>query len=184
MSSKNRTAILTTVGVAAIMLVIGLGLGSVVFPMTKTTTQLTTVTFGANTTTVTRSSYPNLVYAENLSGYFPNGYYTQSVNITNLKDGENITLGQVRFQFIVNQNNYVTTEGSQVATVTADYVCPSMFMAYFPDGRFLLFIFCPAPWLASYPKGSQWSVSNGTVPIAAVSIQSCLECEVEIAVGK
>ena len=66
------------------------------------------------TTISSSSTYPSLVYAANLSGYFPNGYYSQSVNITNLKDGDNITLGQVRFQFIVNQNVYVTTVGNQV----------------------------------------------------------------------
>ena len=49
----NRTVILTTTGVAAIMLVIGMALGSFTFPMTKTetTTQLT-----GGTTTVTQMS--------------------------------------------------------------------------------------------------------------------------------
>ena len=45
--SGTRTAILKVVGVAVIMLVIGVAIGSVAFPMTrtKTTTQLSTVIF-------------------------------------------------------------------------------------------------------------------------------------------
>ena len=171
------------------MLVIGVAIGSVVFPMTKTETtlQLSTVTVTSNITVTTvsaSSSYTGLVYAASLSGYFPNSFISKNINITNLKDGENITLEQVRFQFIVNQNEYVTTVGNQVYDVTADYLCPSMFIAYFPDGKSFSFIFCPHPWMWSYPNGAQWSVSIGTVPPVAVSIQLCVECEVEIAVGE
>ena len=113
------------VGVAVIMLVIGVAIGSVAFPITKTTTILQLSTVDVTTSaiaTVTTVSYvtplsyiPNEVFISNLSGvYFPNGYISQNVNVSNLKGGDNITLGQVRFQLTLFPSNFLTTEGNQV----------------------------------------------------------------------
>ena len=66
-NGNKRRGVPLIFGVAVIMLVIGVALGSVVFPMTKTETtlQLSTVTTTTSTTVTTASSspsYPNLVY--------------------------------------------------------------------------------------------------------------------------
>ena len=68
MSSKRQTVILTTVGVAVIMLVIGVAIGSVAFPMTKTetTTQLSSVT-----TTVTQNLISQTTIYTNASSSLP-----------------------------------------------------------------------------------------------------------------
>jgi len=69
MSDKRQTVIPTTVGVAIIMLVIGVALGSVAFPLTKigTTTQLSTVTTIVAQTKVLLSTYENNESPETIS---------------------------------------------------------------------------------------------------------------------
>ena len=67
MSGKRQTVILTTVGVAVIMLVIGVALGSIAFPLTKTQTTTRETTETANLTitqvNVVGQSYPTTVVA-------------------------------------------------------------------------------------------------------------------------
>lgn len=89
MSSGNRTTIPTIIGVAVIMLVIGMALGSIIFPMTKTETmrQLNTITAtqtlisivdetGTRNITVTQTQ-SNLLSAEFLCSpiYFHEYFY-------------------------------------------------------------------------------------------------------------
>ena len=142
MNNTSRTQVLSIVGVAAIMLVIGMALGSVVFPMTKTTTQLSTVTLSDGTLvsviyqTTTQTSTLTLVSSVSGQSSYPTITITwQVVEVVQVVPTCTTVSGKA---MVVYYYGYFGNGGGE--STTATYIYPNQYQYQLPPVFFVTVI--------------------------------------------
>ncbi|MDG6998114.1 MAG: hypothetical protein JRN15_03260 [Nitrososphaerota archaeon] len=169
--------------------VIGVVLVVVLIAMTGIALYYSTTNASPNTITITTTSYQGSILTADPFQYFNTGYYTEPVDISRLSDGNNLTVGDTTFQYIVPSNletrTTTITGVSTVITITADYQCGTSlgqrryFLANLPGGNVVKLDYCLVLNEAAcemqqsnnFTKSwSIWQVSVGTYPTVAIHL--------------